>query len=483
MSMVAGTGNASTRSRRWLPSPLSVTSLPGLAAVADFVIIIAVALIAAALYPLLLDKPPIATERALGIGLAAALLFGSAMIGSRRYRAPELLEAGRQLPQVATSWLFTLGCLAMIGFLMRLEPDVPRGAALLFGAAGLAGLAAWRSALGLALRRLIADGNLPGPRVVVLGEPARKDLGDVLGTLRRYGYRLTRTFALPPESGPGESGKSAERVIADLVDHIRKTAVSEVVVIVRWSRLLALKQQLARLQAVPIPVKLVAEEQMAEILAFGPCDLGPAMGIVLKPAALGLRQRAVKRGFDIVVSAMALAMLAPLLLVVAMAIKMDSSGPVLFQQRRGGFNGRKFSILKFRTMTVMEDGGMVRQAEANDRRVTRVGRVLRRLSIDELPQFANVLKGDMSLVGPRPHAIAHDDIYASLIGRYLARHNVKPGITGWAQVNGCRGETAEVEQMRRRIACDLDYIRRWSLWLDLRILMKTVVEVVRAKAY
>jgi Undecaprenyl-phosphate glucose phosphotransferase len=483
MSMVAGTGDGSTLLRRWLPSPLSVASLPGLAAVADFILIIGMAVLVAASYPILFDKPPIGMERALGIGLAAALLFGSVMIGSRRYRAPELLEAGRQVPQVAAAWFFTLGCLAMVGFLMRLEPDVPRGAALLFGSAGLVGLAAWRSALGLALRRLIAGGNLPGPRVVVLGEPARRDMGDVLGTLKRHGYRLTRTFALPAEGAPGEAAYAAERIIADLVDHIRKTAVSEVVVIVRWSRLLALKQQLSRLQAVPIPVKLVAEEQMAEMLAFGPCDLGPAMGIVLKPAALSLRQRAVKRGFDVVVSAAALVVLAPVLLVVAAAIVLDSPGPVLFRQRRGGYNGRKFAILKFRTMTVLEDGSEVRQATANDRRVTKVGRILRRLSIDELPQFANVLKGDMSLVGPRPHAIAHDDVYASLIGRYPARHNVKPGITGWAQVNGCRGETAEVEQMRRRVACDLEYIRTWSLWLDLRILMRTAVEVLRAKAY
>jgi Undecaprenyl-phosphate glucose phosphotransferase len=300
----------------------------------------------------------------------------------------------------------------------------------------------------------------------------------VLGTLKRYGYQLTRTFSLPPESSPG-----AERVISELIAHIRKAAVTEVVVIVRWSRLQALRQQFAHLQAVPIPVKLVAEKQMAEVLAFGACDLGPAMGVVLKPAALSLRQRAVKRGFDIAVSALALVALTPVLVAVAAAIRLESAGPVLFRQRRGGYNGRKFHILKFRTMTVMEDGAEVRQARENDIRVTRVGRVLRRYSIDELPQFVNVLRGDMSLVGPRPHAIAHDDIYAGLIGHYPARHNVKPGITGWAQVNGCRGETAEVEQMRQRIAHDLDYISRWSLWFDIRIMLQTVVEVVRTRAF
>jgi Undecaprenyl-phosphate glucose phosphotransferase len=483
MSIAAGSKTVSSRPERWLPSPFSVTSLPALAAVADFTVIMLAAAAASGLYPQLVDRAPIGFERALGIGLAAALLFGSGMLATRRYRAPELLEAARQMPQVGAVWLFTLGSLAMIGFLMRLEPDVPRGAALTFALAGFAGLLLWRAALSLAIRRLIAAGNLPGPRVVVLGEPDRKDMSDVLGTLKRYGYRLTRTFALPPDADPVDGGAGAERVISDLVAHIRKAAVSEVVVIVRWSRLVALKQQLAKLQAVPIPVKLVAERQMAEFLAFGACDLGPAVGVVLKPAALSVRQRAVKRAFDLCIALAAVILLLPVFLIVALTIKFDSAGPVFFQQRRGGYNGRRFAILKFRTMSVMEDGTNVQQAQANDRRVTRVGRILRRLSIDELPQLVNVLKGDMSLVGPRPHAIAHDDIYAGLIGRYPARHNVKPGITGWAQVNGCRGETAEIEQMRQRIAFDLDYIRTWSLWLDLRILARTTIEVLRAKAY
>lgn len=478
MSMVMHSEGASESSERWLPSPFAFASLPGFAAVADFAIIILSALLASTLHPTVFDRAPIDPERALGMGLAAALLFGSVMIAFRRYQAPELLEIGQQVSHVATAWLFTLGSLTMIGFLMRLEPDVPRGMAVQFCVLGFAGLLGWRIVLRLALRRLIAGGKLPGPRVVVLGEPGRADLGDVLGTLKRYGYRLTRTFALPPEASPG-----AERVIADLVEHIREAHVKEVVVIMRWSRLLALRQPLARLQAVPIPVKLVAEEQMAEFLAFGSCRLGTAMGVVLKPAALSLRQRAVKRAFDIAVSITALLALSPLLLAVAIAVKLDSPGPVLFRQRRGGYNGRWFFILKFRTMTVMEDGDVITQARANDRRVTRVGRILRRFSIDELPQLANVLKGDMSMVGPRPHAIAHDDVYTGLIGRYPARHNVKPGITGFAQVNGCRGETAEVEQMRRRVSYDLEYIGKWSLWLDLTILLRTGVEVLRARAY
>jgi undecaprenyl-phosphate galactose phosphotransferase/putative colanic acid biosynthesis UDP-glucose lipid carrier transferase len=154
---------------------------------------------------------------------------------------------------------------------------------------------------------------------------------------------------------------------------------------------------------------------------------------------------------------------------------------VFFRQRRNGFNAKQFPIFKFRKMTVMEDGATVVQAKRFDPRVTRVGRVLRRTSIDEVPQLLNVLCGDMSLVGPRPHALAHDDHYGDLLSAYAFRHHVKPGITGWAQVNGFRGETARVEQMKGRVDCDLWYINNWSLALDLKILVLTCRELVRRR--
>ena len=164
-----------------------------------------------------------------------------------------------------------------------------------------------------------------------------------------------------------------------------------------------------------------------------------------------------------------------------MAIKLDSDGPVIFRQRRRGFNGREFAIYKFRTMTVLEDGSTVRQARRDDARVTWLGRLLRATSIDELPQLINVLRGHMSLVGPRPHAIAHDDGYTKLIANYAFRQHVKPGLTGWAQVNGFRGETAQLELMEQRVDCDLWYIKNWSFWLDLKIIARTCVEVLRGQ--
>jgi undecaprenyl-phosphate galactose phosphotransferase/putative colanic acid biosynthesis UDP-glucose lipid carrier transferase len=191
-------------------------------------------------------------------------------------------------------------------------------------------------------------------------------------------------------------------------------------------------------------------------------------------------EQAIKRLFDIVVAGSILVMLAPLMLATALAVKLDSPGPVIFRQRRNGFNGREFRIYKFRTMTVLEDGPNVAQASKTDVRVTRIGRILRRYSIDELPQLWNVLSGEMSLVGPRPHAIVHDDEYGAQIVNYAFRHHVKPGISGWAQVNGYRGGTPRLEQMTRRVDLDLWYINNWSIGLDMRILLRTCFETFRA---
>ena len=181
-----------------------------------------------------------------------------------------------------------------------------------------------------------------------------------------------------------------------------------------------------------------------------------------------------KRASDLLFAAVALLLCAPVMVAAAAAVKMTSPGPVIFRQRRYGVDGRQIVVYKFRSMTVTEDGSSVAQARKGDQRITPVGAFLRRTSIDELPQLVNVLQGRMSMVGPRPHAVAHNELYRGLIKGYMMRHKVKPGITGWAQVNGLRGETETVEKMRQRIEFDLDYLRRWSIGLDLAILARTV---------
>ncbi len=191
-----------------------------------------------------------------------------------------------------------------------------------------------------------------------------------------------------------------------------------------------------------------------------------------------------KRLSDIVLATIILIMITPLLLIIAVAVKTGSPGPIIFKQRRCGLDGREIVVYKFRSMTVTEDGNTIEQAKVNDARITPLGALLRRTSLDELPQFLNVLQGRMSIVGPRPHAVAHNELYRKLIKGYMVRHKVKPGITGWAQINGFRGETNTLDKMEGRIHFDLDYLRNWSLRLDLYIIYKTIRLVLKdQKAY
>jgi len=186
-----------------------------------------------------------------------------------------------------------------------------------------------------------------------------------------------------------------------------------------------------------------------------------------------------KRTTDIVLGGCALLLLLPAITVIAAAVKLSSPGPVFFRQRRYGLNGEEITVYKFRSMTVCEDGPVVTQATASDHRVTRIGRFIRKTSLDELPQLFNVLQGTMSLVGPRPHAVAHNEKYRRLINGYMIRHKVRPGITGLAQVNGLRGETNTVDKMAARVQYDLEYLRAWSPWLDLKILFRSLIVVWR----
>ena len=191
-----------------------------------------------------------------------------------------------------------------------------------------------------------------------------------------------------------------------------------------------------------------------------------------------------KRLTDIGLSVVILLLFLPLLLLISVLVKLSSPGPVIFKQRRYGLDGQEIAVYKFRTMSVTEDGAQIRQASKTDSRITRIGGILRRTSLDELPQLINVLQGRMSLVGPRPHAVAHNEEYRKLIKGYMVRHKVLPGITGLAQVNGCRGETSQLEEMEARVNYDLDYLRRWTPMLDIKIILLTVVKVFRDdKAY
>ncbi len=231
----------------------------------------------------------------------------------------------------------------------------------------------------------------------------------------------------------------------------------------------------------PIPVNLVPVGPSSDLFQLPSHTIGDTVTVELQRGPRTLFDRATKRVLDMIFSASALALLIPLFIMTAIAIKLDSPGPVIFWQRRAGFNGRKFYIMKFRTMSVLEDGETVTQAKRKDSRVTRVGYWLRRTSIDELPQLFNVLRGNMSMIGPRPHALAHDTEFGQLVANYAYRHHVKPGITGWAQVNGFRGRTCTVSDVEKRLELDLWYIDNWSLALDFKITLMTIIEIAKGE--
>lgn len=330
-------------------------------------------------------------------------------------------------------------------------------------------------------RMILSAGNLDGRRVVTIGEP-----GELMGLsagclLQCFGRKEVSRVFLATKRGYRSD------VLADLDVGIAAAIeqdAEEFLIAIRWGSQELLETVRSRLRASPLPVRLLPDHSMRTLLGqrseFTNALLLP---VTIQRLALTSFERAIKRALDIVVSATAIMFFWPLFLIAAIAVKLDSSGPVIFRQRRSGFNAKEFVIYKFRTMTVLEDGPIVTQACRNDLRFTRIGRFLRRSSLDELPQLFNVLKGDMSLVGPRPHALAHDDEYRVHISDYAFRHHVKPGMTGWAQVNGLRGETACFEQMAERVKFDLWYINNWSQGLDLNILLRTCFEVLRDRAY
>ncbi len=270
----------------------------------------------------------------------------------------------------------------------------------------------------------------------------------------------------------------------DLIAAGRREEIDQIVVALPQMAEGRIASIVSKLERLPVSIHIVthiASDLVDRPSAHKVSNLGPVGLMDVKPKALADWAPFIKRAEDIFLGVVLLVPALIMLPFIAAAIKLESKGPVFFRQRRRGLNKQEFDVLKFRTMTVMEDGDEVTQAKPADPRVTRVGRFLRRFSIDELPQIVNVLKGEMSLVGPRPHAVSHDDEFGGRIERYANRHQVKPGITGLAQVRGMRGPTDTREKLEERLACDMEYISDWSIGLDLRILAQTFWAVLSGR--
>lgn len=304
------------------------------------------------------------------------------------------------------------------------------------------------------------------------------------------GARVERRIEQDPEArlrvvarfGPGWGGRDAQP-LEWLAEYVAVNQVSEVWIAPSWGEHGLLEQALAALKEAVVDIKVVPDLHQYRLLNQGVSEWGGLPVVNLSGTPMTGSEMRIKALFDRLSALALLGLLSPLLGLIALAIKLGSPGPVLFRQLRNGIGGENIQVLKFRTMHVhAEPAGQITQATPADDRITRLGWWLRRTSCDELPQLINVLRGEMSLVGPRPHAVEHNDLFKSRIPRYMLRHKVKPGITGWAQVHGLRGITDTPEKMRLRIEHDLWYIQNWSLWLDLRILLMTPLAMVHRNA-
>ncbi len=312
------------------------------------------------------------------------------------------------------------------------------------------------------------------------------DLGQKLGERFRQNSMLGVKF-----SGYFED-RSAKRLNAEVVpdirgrvedvpEYVKRNNIGAIFIALPMALQPRIKQLLESLYDTTASVYFVPDIFVFDLIQARVDDIdGLAVVAVCETPFYGINS-VVKRLEDLILGWLILALISPVLIGLAIAVKVTSPGPILFKQRRYGLDGKEIIVYKFRSMRVMEDGPIVRQAQKDDPRITKLGAFIRKTSLDELPQFINVVQGRMSIVGPRPHAIAHNEMYRKLIRGYMIRHKVKPGITGLAQINGFRGETETIEKMKGRVDYDLDYLRQWSLKLDLHIILKTFIVVVTGR--
>jgi undecaprenyl-phosphate galactose phosphotransferase/putative colanic acid biosynthesis UDP-glucose lipid carrier transferase len=418
------------------------------------------------------------TDPYLAMGVLTSLAYELLAWNIGLYRPAALLVPQRDYGQLVGAWLGAFLGLVLFLFLLKLGSQVSRGAVVTFAGLSLAAIVIWRK---LAKRWAAAGlraGAIHGRRAIVIG--TRAELGAISSRQALLTLGFTEVGRCPlPLAGASDFQQNCRTAIELALARSRTCRAEEIVLALRWGDTEQLKFVRECLRASPLPVRLLPDQFVRSIWEG---TRSPGLSLIdIQRAPFSRYERTVKRLFDVIAAGSALVVYLPLLLLVSLLIKLDSPGPVIFRQQRKGFNGRPFSIYKFRTMRVMEDGQEIVQAKRHDPRVTRLGRILRATSIDELPQLVNVVKGDMSLIGPRPHALAHDTQYGALISEYALRHHIKPGITGWAQVNGFRGETSTVEMMRKRVELDLWYIDNWSLTLDIQIVLRTVVELLRRR--
>jgi putative colanic acid biosynthesis UDP-glucose lipid carrier transferase len=418
--------------------------------------------------------------------LTLLVIARDALLQANVVGARGLTLAGR----IGIGWLTVVGVLLLLGYATKSSEVFSRRALFLWFlltppllVVASLGVQQW-------LRALLVSSRYARSAVIVGTTKMALELARTLHQRPELGLKLRCVFVdegcgdLPIDESTGAAIKSiagAEIRQGGSVSNYVNARHIDVVFIARETHAPGVREMCDELRNTTSSVYLIPDVSLYDLMQARVGDVDGIPVIALCESPLQGGRGALKRVTDIVFATLLLILAAPVMALIALAIKLDSPGRVFFKQDRYGLDGERIVVYKFRTMTCCENGNVVVQAKRNDARVTRVGRWLRRTSLDELPQLINVLQGRMSLVGPRPHAVAHNEQYRNLIAGYMVRHKVTPGITGLAQVSGCRGETSTVDEMRRRVQYDLEYLRHWCWLLDMKIMLRTLVLVFRDK--
>jgi Undecaprenyl-phosphate glucose phosphotransferase len=454
-----------------------LVALLALAASTEFLLVAVAAYSAAILYHrlILLDTPDVAKYVQESFLISTFHLLVS--IGLRQYSRIQAQPRHMFLWSGASGVFFVFSSFISTIFLLKISEDYSRATVLAQAVSVLLTVLCTRAIWFSLLQPAIASGLIDARRAILIGDPphclhfSARAMATGIRTIRSFDFPTARAYSsLPARPGAVQVGPDARQLVADC----RPLRADDIVILISRQDVPSALALASALSDLPVdvhvlPVGFVDLMAVSRITQFGNMVTMRVFQSPLSPF-----NRAIKRAFDVAAAIAGLILLSPLFVIVSLAIKLDSRGPVLFRQTRHGYNNEPIRVLKFRSMTVMEDGDNFRQVIRNDPRVTRLGRILRRTNIDELPQLFNVLVGDMSIVGPRPHATAHNNLFVEVISSFTRRHNVRPGITGWAQANGYRGDTDTLEKMQRRVEHDLYYIDNWSLFLDLKIIVMTL---------
>jgi Undecaprenyl-phosphate glucose phosphotransferase len=459
----------------------SSEAVPYLVSSTDALIILFVSLFGAVSYHWASETPVPDLAAYFALGLIASFIHIARQSGRGYYDVEQVAKPGVEIVEVLVCWFTTALLLAFFAFLFKIGLSFSRGSFLVFIIVAPIALLAGRKLEKFIVQAAIVRGAIGRQNIVLVADQMEMMALEGHDLLAMLGMGQINRFSLTEAADSTLQQSSDFKTLKSVADFVRQNNCSEILLAIPWRDTTRIDFFREQLKLLPVSIKLLPDGQIRGLTNYASSARRQVLSIEIQRAPLSIIERSVKRLVDVVLTLSALVFFLPVMALAALAIRLDGPGPVIFRQSRKGFNGKQFVMLKFRTMTVQENGASVTQAVRNDVRVTKIGKLLRSTSIDELPQLFNVLRGDMSLIGPRPHALAHDNYFEKVLEDYAYRHHVKPGMTGWAQVNGLRGATPTVDVISRRVKMDLWYINNWSLWLDVQILFKTVFEVLRKR--